>query len=280
MAEQDPEKVAPESAEAGDALHVRALSKGLQILSMFMVERPELTLKDIVRETGFPRPTAYRLARTLEDELYIVFNPVTGRYHLGPAMIPALYLLKDPSNLVRLLHSHLQDLAETAEEHASLAVEVDRAAVVIDSVSSSRNLFQPNLPVGRVQEGLATAHRKVFVAFKKSDELAALLAEPQVAHTAHTLTDPKSIAADLATVAREGVAFDIDEYWTGVCAVAAPVRDRSGAVAASLSVVVATERCGEDRRRLLADITKTFAQKMSFELGHSSEGRDSEGVAK
>jgi DNA-binding IclR family transcriptional regulator len=265
------EKPEQDANEQGDGLHIRSLAKGLQVLSLFTVERPELALKDIVRETGFPRPTAYRLVRTLEDERFVVLSADTSRYRLGPAMIPALYLLKDHSNLVRLLEGHLQELADIAGEHASLAVGVERAAVVIDSASSSHNPFQPIVPVGRVHEGLITAHSKVLAAFAPQIELEELLGRPQPARTAHTITDPHLVAAEMARVVREGIAFDIEEHWTGVCAVAAPVRDRSGNVVASVSVVVSVERFGAERRRLLAEIVKSFAAKMSAELGCSGE---------
>jgi DNA-binding IclR family transcriptional regulator len=274
MSDDEPKKAelsTKNSRESGEGMHIRSLAKGLEVLGMFTIERAEWTLKDIVRETGFPRPTAYRLVRTLEDEHYLVFNQQTSRYHLGPAMIPALYLLQCHRDLVRLLHDHLQELAENAGEHASLAVEVDRTAVVIDSASSSHNLFQPNIPIGRVHEGLCTAHLKLLAAFKDQDELAALLAQPQVAHTVHTIIDPGMLAAQMAMVVHEGVAYDIEERWMRVCAVAAPVRDRSGAVAASVSVVVSVERFGEERRRLLAETVRSFAAKMSAKLGYSAE---------
>ena len=252
-------------------LHVRSLSKGLQVLSLFSVERPEVTIKDIVRETHFPRPTAYRLVRTLEDENYLVYVDTTGCYHLGPAMIPALYLLKDHTNWVRLLHGHLQQLADIAGEHASLAIPVEHTAVVVDSVSSSYNPFQPVFSIGRVHEGLVTAHSKVLAASKKPQELAEVLAQPHVARTAHTITDRHALAAEMERIAREGVAIDIEENWNGVCAVAAPVLDRSGGVVASVSLVASVERFTLDRRRLLADIVKTFAAKMSGELGFSAD---------
>lgn len=267
-----PQVTKPDDEREGGGLHIRSLSKGLKVLSLFTVEQPELTLRDIVQETGFPRPTAYRLVRTLEDELYLVYKAEAGRYHLGPAMIPALYLLKDHSNLVRLVRTHLQELADIAGEHASLAMAVDQTAVVVDSVSSSYNPFQPMIPIGRVHEGLVTAHSKVMAAYKKPEELAAMLAQPQVGRTAHTITDPQMLAAEMERVVREGVAYDVEENWDGVCAVSAPIRDRSGAVMASVSVVVSVERFGLERRRLLAEIVKSFAAKMSTELGYSTDG--------
>ena len=99
-----------------------------------------------------------------------------------------------------------------------------------------------------------------------------MLSEAQIARTAHTITDPQMLRAEIERAAREGVAFDVEENWSGVCAVAAPIRDRSGAVVASVSVVVSVERFTPERRKLLAETVRTFANKMSYELGHSAEG--------
>jgi IclR family transcriptional regulator, KDG regulon repressor len=262
--------VSQESLERGDALIVRSVVKALRVLNLFTVERSEWTEKEIVRATGFPRPTVYRLIRTLEEELFLLYNPATSGYHLGPAMIPALYVLKNHSNLVRLLQGQLKELADVAGEHASLAVGIENTAVVIDAVSSSYNPFQPMVPVGRVHEGVVTAHTKIMAAFGKPEEVE-LLSQPQTARTPHTIVDPQELFAELERVKREQVAYDIEENWTGVCGVAAPVRDRSGTVIASVSVVVSIERFGLERRRLLADIVKTYGLKMSLELGYSPE---------
>jgi DNA-binding IclR family transcriptional regulator len=170
---------------------------------------------------------------------------------------------------VRLLHDDLQELAETAGEHASLAKEVDQTAVIIDSVASSRNPFQLLIPIGRVHEGLAGAHCKVIAAFKKKEELAALLAVPQTAWTANTITDSEVLAAELEVVAREGIAFDLAEYYPAVYAVSAPVRDRSGSVVASVGLAAPAYAFEGEGRQWLADTLKTFAAKMSRKLGYS-----------
>lgn len=257
--------------DSSDRLRVRALSKGLEILSLFSADRPELSLRDIVSETGFPRPSAYRLLRTLQDAHYLVLDAQTSNYRLGPAMIPALNLLRQHSNLARLLQEDLQALADVSGEQACLAVTAERTAVVIATTASSSNPFLFAFPKGRIHAGLASALSKVLAAFMDRQELAAVLATPSVACTVHTTTDPGLVAAEIARVAEEGVAFDIEEYLIGVGSVAAPIRDRSGAVVAAVAVLAAVDRFGAERRPLLADMVKTFAARMSAQLGYSSD---------
>ena len=261
-------------AENGDRLRVRSLSRGLQILSMFMVERPEVTLKEIVSETGLPRPTAYRLAKTLEDAFFLVFDAASGKYRLGPAMIPALYLLQDHSNLVSLLQQELQDLAEESGEHASLAVDADTRAVVIASAESSQNPFHLNLAVGRVQEGYASAHQKVFAAFKGPTYLAALLTGKDSAPI--SATGGRALGEEVAAIRREGVASDDGQFMPALSGVASPVRDRSGAVVASVAVVTSTERYDADRRERLTQLVRVYGARMSQRLGYSPSGEKAE----
>ena len=68
-------------------------------------------------------------------------------------------------------------------------------------------------------------------------------------HTPRTITDPGELAAQLDEVRRQGVAFDIEERDMGTCAVAAPVRDQTGKVIATLAVVVPTGRFDEEAQR-------------------------------
>ena len=85
-----------------ERLMVQALTKGLAVLSLFDALSPELSVDEIAGLTGFPRMTAYRLARTLENAGYLVGDPTTNRYHLGPAIMAATRVSYDRhADLVR-----------------------------------------------------------------------------------------------------------------------------------------------------------------------------------
>jgi DNA-binding IclR family transcriptional regulator len=247
------------SSSAG--LEAKTLIKGLAVLTLYSSRTPELTMAEIARRTGLPRATAYRLVRTLRTERFLVFNPSTSRFHLGPALIPALYTLKDHTHLAKLLRPNLKKLAETSGEHADLATEVDGAVVVIDSVASSHNPFQLLSTIGPLHEGLGSAHSKVLAAFKDGEELARLLS------TSRNITDPEALASEMAEVARQGVAFDCEQYVPGVCAIAAPVRDASGKVTASVAIALPSLAFERGDRQRLAGIVKACAAAMSAHLG-------------
>ena len=75
-------------------------------------------------------------------------------------------------------------------------------------------------------------------------------------------------------VAREEVAFDIEERNVGTCAVAAPVRDQLGKVIAAISLIVPAGRFGPDEKREYAEAIKSTATDLSAFLGYSRRDLD------
>jgi DNA-binding IclR family transcriptional regulator len=250
------------------AFLVRALAKGLTILGLFDGENREWTLDEIAEKAGLPRMTAYRMIRTMESARYLVRDPVTNRYHLGPALLAATYLSEGYADLVGIARPYLRDLMETTGESATLAVEVDGVAVSVDLVDTLRP-FRREVAVGRIIGDTANANGKVFAAFKPEAERAEILAQPRPRITPRTITDPDALAEELDRVARDGVAFDIEERNVGTCAVAAPVRDQLGKVIAAISIVAPTGRFGPQERQGYAGAVKAAADELSAFLGYS-----------
>jgi DNA-binding IclR family transcriptional regulator len=257
------------SAGAGDgAFLVRALAKGLTVLGLFDAENREWTLDEIAERTGLPRMTAYRMIRTMESAGYLVRDPVTSRYHLGPALLATTYISGTYAELVTIARPYLRELAAETGESATLAVEVDGVAVSVDTVDTTRP-FRREVALGRIIGDTANAHGKVFAAFKSEEERAQVAAQPRPRLTPHTIIDPEALEAELERVARAGVVFDIEERNIGTCAVAAPVRDQLGRVIASISLVVPTGRFGTQQRSLFAEATMAAAGSLSAFLGYS-----------
>jgi IclR family transcriptional regulator, pca regulon regulatory protein len=244
-------------------LQVRSLAKGLRILALFSGRHPEFTVKEIVAATGYPRPTAYRLLRTLEEEEYLVFDRDTLRYSLGPAFLSALYLLKSPSRLATTLHGRLESLAEETGEFVSLAIDVNRGVLIIDSASSSTNPFRPTMEVG--SEYIDRSHGKIFAAYRTPEAFAALKARLQSRRPpiAGTSDIPEIDPGELAIIRRDGIAYDREELFTGLCAVASPVWDDTSTLVASVSCFATVERFGDERREFLAEKVKEHAMQMS-----------------
>ncbi len=265
---QDAEIEDPEVCAGDDQFVVRALCRGLRVLALFNVDHPEWSLNELARTTKLHKATTYRMTRTMEAEGFLVFDPETGNYHLGPAVIPLSYLAQAQSELERLAKPFLEKLAAESGETANLAIEVEDTFIVIGSVLTSHT-FKPSLPIGRVLTDLNNAHAKVAVAFKPPQERARFVNRPQPAETKYSLTDRKQIEAELDRVAQEGVAYDMEEHGLGVCSVAAPVFGPKGNMIASISVVAPKERFGPDERKRATEHVKRVAADLSHYLGYA-----------
>jgi DNA-binding IclR family transcriptional regulator len=120
-----------------------------------------------------------------------------------------------------------------------------------------------SLPVNR------GAAPRLLLAHLGAEERARRLARPLGAATAHTLTVPAALEADGALIRERGWAVAVDDIVEGVSALAAPVRDARGRVAAAVSVSGLTPQLiGQDGQPLTDALTRvrTAAAEISRQL--------------
>jgi len=258
-----------QSVERSDnSFLVRALAKGLSVLDLFDSDHRDWDLDEIAEHAALPRMTAYRMVRTLERSSYLVRDPLTSRYHLGPAMLAAMYLAEGYSDLVTVARPYLEALAAETGESATLAVEVDGVAVSVDMVDTARP-FRREVAVGRIIGDTANCNGKLFAAFKPEVERERIVAAAHARSTPHTITDPEVLEEELERVRREDVAFDLEERDLGTCAVGAPVRDQLGDIVATVSLIVPSGRFGPQQRTSYAQAVQATASELSAFLGYA-----------
>ncbi|MDR3305717.1 MAG: IclR family transcriptional regulator [Clostridiales Family XIII bacterium] len=248
--------------EENSELYVRALARGLSILTLFDVEHPVWSLRDITRHTGLSKTTAYRMLRTLEWKGFVALNPETELYSIGSAAIPVAYLTLSYIGFSRLAQPILEKLAAATGETAELAVEGKGGVVVVGHVTTS-NPFKPNLPIGRVLRNLSNSGVKVLAAYWPKEDRERMLRESHAALTPHTITDPALLRAELAKAAETGVAFDREEQDLGVCAVSAPVFGADHKMKAVVTVVAPAERFGPENSKRNAEAVKAAAAELA-----------------
>jgi DNA-binding IclR family transcriptional regulator len=256
------------SAERDNQFIVRALAKGLAMLALFDAEHRDWSLDEMTAELGLPRMTGYRMARTLQDAGYLVVDETTGKYRLGPSLLAATYLSEGYAGLVALARPYLESLVEQTGESVTLAVEVDGVAVCVAMLDSPRP-HRREVAVGRVIGDTANSHGKMFAACKPDAERERIVNSKHERHTARTVTDPETLASILEEARRADVAFDMEERDIGTCSVAAPVRDQTGAVIATLAVVVPTGRFGPEEKAACAAAVKETAARFSAFFGYA-----------
>jgi IclR family acetate operon transcriptional repressor len=168
-------------------------------------------------------------------------------------------------DLVELAQPSMRRLAEESGETANLFVVRPTGTEAIAQVDG-RHLLGATNWMGRELGLHCTAAGKVFLAFD-----AAQLPDGELERlTAATVTDRERLRREYAAIRDQGYATIVDELEPGLSAVAAPVRDRGGAVVAALTASGASLRLAPQRLRLLGRVALEQAHALSNRLGHDA----------
>jgi DNA-binding IclR family transcriptional regulator len=257
----------PDQAEIPREAPTRTLEKGLFLLGLFDIDHPEWTLRELREQAGLPKATTRRLMKTFEATNWVAYDSEAGTYHLGSAVLRALYLATSHNELVRIAHPLLVRLEEETNETSCLTVWTEQGALIIDTVPTSRP-FRPRTWAGMLLSGTGSADAQVLVAFGSEHTRRSMLAVPQKARTDKTVVDPQALKERLAQVRREGVSVEREEWLEGAAGVAAPVFDQNGQLRAAISLVPPVERFSDAEVEGYVAAVRRTAAEVSAELGY------------
>jgi len=251
---------------------VQSVSRALRALELIAAEG-ELGVSDLGRGLGVHKATASRLAATLAAGGLVERDPVSDRYRLGFGLIRLAGAAMASIDLVRTAHPILEELAERTRETVNLGVLSGDGVIYIDQVSSAHLVASTNW-VGRRTPLHSSSSGKVFLAHMSESERQQVLARPLEAFTPRTLTDPAQLGRQLDEIRAAGYSTIQDELEEGLNAVAAPVRQLNGDVAAALSVSGPSFRIRSVDLARLGRLTIDAAGAISRRLGYSGRRRD------
>ncbi|HEX6844962.1 MAG TPA: IclR family transcriptional regulator [Actinomycetota bacterium] len=219
------------SRDEGNLQSVRRAVSALEQIS----EAGELGVTELGRRLGVHKATASRLVATLAERGLLERDPVSEKYRLGFGLIRLAGAAMAGLDIVRIAHPILEDLAERTRETVNLGVLSGEGVVYIDQVTGTRSIVAVSW-VGRRTPLHCSSNGKVLLAHLPASERDEHLAAPLEPMTPRTVTDPAVLAAQLEEVVRRGYAQTMEELEEGLNAVAAPIRQADGQVAAALSV--------------------------------------------
>jgi IclR family transcriptional regulator, KDG regulon repressor len=241
------------------------------LLAAFLPREEELGVTELARRLGLAKSSVHRLLSTLLGEGLVERNPHTGHYRLGVRLIELGDAARSRLGLSRVALPLLTDLRDQLGESVRLSVAHQSDVVVIERLDGTT---APRLP----SEGprrlplYCSAEGKVLLAARTDTELADYLARtPFMRLTERTVTDPARLRTELIRVRRRGWAESVNEWRSGVAALAAPIRDDLGEVVAALTVYAPPNRFRVLARARLAALVVESARTLSRRLGWPTE---------
>lgn len=250
---------------------LRSVRRALDVLEV-LSDAGELTLEALARRTRVPKPTVFRLVRTLEERGYVV-RGVSGALALGPRVFslvgggrkPWVVLLRE------VARPEMVRLRDVLEDTVNLAVRAAGHVVYVDVVEGTYPVRFVESP-GALGPLHATALGKVLLAYLPSAERDELLGELPLARlTARTIVDREQLREELDRVREAGFAVDDEESVEGARCVAAPVLVESGRAVAAISVSAPTGRLCPERLSMVCSHLLDVCAKISERLAAGGE---------
>jgi IclR family transcriptional regulator, KDG regulon repressor len=246
---------------------VPALSRGLDILELFLGGDRELTAPDIVARLGLPRTTTYELIQTLVARGYLehVSGP-RGAFRLGLRTFELGSAYGEGIDLIREARKTVAHITELTKETSHAAVLMDTDVFYIARAESAHAVRTVSA-IGRRLPAHATGVGKALLGTLSEDEVRARYAREDLPKlTKNTVTSLSALEPELRRIRSSGLAWDLCESNEDVCCVAVPVYDRNGPVAA-ISVSVPTTRWTAEAATRYAQIVSEQGEALSARLG-------------
>jgi IclR family transcriptional regulator, pca regulon regulatory protein len=255
--------------EGSERDYVQSLERGFAVLMAFDEDLTKPTLAELAAKTGFSRPAVRRLLLTLQRLGYVANEG--ARWSLTPRVLAIGQHYTATNARIEIAQPHLLRLAERTGESASLA-ELDDDEVVYVARVPVRRIMSINVAVGTRVSAHATSMGRVLLAWSGPERITRFLEEARlVRHTARTRTDPGDLRAALAQVREQGFAIVDGELEEGLISASAPVRDRTGQVAAALASSTSAGRSAPERLQSeVVPLLLEAAGAISVELGYGS----------
>lgn len=209
------------------------LGRTLALLESFEPGDTSLSLAELSKRTGLPKPTVHRMIAELIRERMLE-RLADGSYRLGLRLFEIGERVPSRRSLSDAALPIMEDLRQVTKQRIHLAV-LEGVDVVYLEILGAEVLNVGSRTGGRFPAH-ATGVGKVLLAHSPAAVVQARVEAGLPRLTPRTITTPGALMRDLQNIRLRGFGMDREESHLGVSCVAAPVFGSNGEVRAALSV--------------------------------------------
>ena len=239
------------------------LSRTLTLLETFEAADASLSLAELSRRSGLPKPTVHRMVAEMTRERMLE-RLDDGTYRLGMRLFEIGERLQTNRTLSDAALPIMEDLREATRQRIHLAV-LDGVDVVYVEILGA-NLMHVGSRTGGRFPAHATGVGKAILAYSPRAVVQARIEAVLPRLSPRTITTPGALERDLHDVRSRGFAQDREESHVGVSCVAAPAFGSDHKVRAALSITGRTTSIDPVR---LGPAVRTAANTLSRALRES-----------
>jgi IclR family KDG regulon transcriptional repressor len=254
-------------SNAGAPAPIQAVAHSLKLVDTLAATDHGRGVTELSEELRLAKSTVYRLLQTLVGHGYVVQDPTMGRYHLGLKFLELGALVSNRLSIRMIAQPHLQRLMETTNETVHLGLLEGHEVVYADKIECLQTIRMYSR-VGRRSPLHCTALGKALLAYQPEAALREHLRAGLRRHTARTITTRQALRAELQQIRENSYASDNEEFEEGLRCLAAPIRDHTEAVVASLGIAGPAARLDSAKLPGLVKLVQEAAEAVSAALGY------------
>lgn len=232
---------------------MRGTQRVAAVLAAFADGARDIGVTELARHVGCSKSVVHRILVDLVASGFLVTDPSTRRYRLGPLARRLSVAAGEHHDLRSEALPFLHRIQERTGETATLSLLRGDARVYVDQVES-RHRVRQTVHVGEEAPLHLGASGKAILAFMPEDEW------PPVART-------PTFAAELRRIRKRGYATSASERIPGASSVAAPVFDDAGRAIGSISAAGVVTRANARRNASHGAVVRGEARALSQLLG-------------
>lgn len=248
--------------------YIDVVLRALEILDLFQ-DSIELTLKEIIDQTGLTRSRTMRLIGTLESRGYLVADYKSNNYYPGIKLAILGKSFEKVNQIEAITRPILKDLSNKTGESATFYVldGTDRLALAREE---GKHAIRYSVREGQRMPLHAGASGKVLLAYGPPELVASIKDSSKLnAITPTTITCPDALLKEMADVRKNGYAISKGENVADANAIAAPVMEFNQKLIGAIGIAAPINRLNDENMTTRVEIVKEVADKLSRKFGYS-----------
>ncbi len=252
----------------GDGMN-NTLNNGMSILEFLSGSTDSHSVKELSERMKLPKSHVCRLLKTLQEIGYVEQDG-QRKYFISLKILCLSNGCLRRMGVRTRLRPFLFKLANELGREIYMQVPHECQAMVVDVVSPEGVKRDLGLDIGSINPINYTAGGKVCAAYVQEKELDSFVKKNGLKKmTDKTVTDLKKFKLELEKIRKEKLAVMDSERTPGVAAIAAPVFDRDGNLAAVIGTMLPEGERGEDTWNRFRKSVCAVAEAASFALGYA-----------
>ena len=244
---------------------LQSVQNGLLILKLFSKDKPIWGITEISKELQLPKTTVSRLIGDLVKEGYL--KKADRKYCLGLSILSLTGVIMSHMEIHKEAFEPLKCLVNKIEETAHISTLEGTHLIYMLKVECKQTVRLLS-HVGHHRPPSCSSPGKLLLAFQPKEIIDEVIKEGLPKRGPNSVTDPDQLIQQLQTIRKNEYCVCIDEMYEDVVSIAAPIKDYTGKVIASVSTIGPRNRIHEGViPRYIEELIKT-GKAISYKLGY------------